>query len=686
MINKFFVIILFLAFSVCAEEVQAYREINLLSRSQVQLSEADLASADWQWLRRKRVLVFGIAPPSYPPFDITSGTRDYGGINADYLGIIGYNLSVKIKVRYYEDEATLRKDLAKGKVDLIGTVAAKSHVDPSLLLTTPYVLAAPALIMRTDSLLQQHSPKHIAIERLYSGNPQLVERFAAAEFQVFDAPRRALEALSFKKLEAFIGDATAARYLINQGNLNNLRMQPLPQQDIKGFSFGLAKRNVRLLRILNAVLATIPESAHTEIQSRWNGGIPMSQGEDHLSFTSLERKWVEEHPRVRMVVNGDFAPLGFFDVQGDFRGLTADVMEAISSRIGLKFDIIRAGSLQDSLDIIKAGKADIVTGITLDTIWPNGLLMTRSYLFNSWVLVGLPHPASHDPPRSIALVVGHPLQAQLQTQYPDSQVISVTSPQAGIAALKAGQAEALVLPMISADYFLARDPSSGLRILSALDIEPARFVIGISGNEYPLATILDKALLNLPPEDIHAMTSNWYNNTYLLEDAQLDGQQLARYFPVLLVLLALLLVLLGGAFIIGRQRSQRQQVQHCQAVIDGVPVPIYITNLKQQIVMANVPFFNAINAPAETVIGSLLEDYQLQFPDSVEIVRGGEREQALSVTRSLLLGGGTMHLATVEPVVDYRRPTCRRHDRWLVRRHRTRSPDRSVTAGKRIRR
>lgn len=52
--------------------------------------------------------------------------------------------------------------------------------------------------------------------------------------------------------------------------------------------------------------------------------------------------------------------------------------------------------------------------------------------------------------------------------------------------------------MISADYFLAREPTSGLSILSALDIEPARFVIGVSGNEYPLATILDKALLNIP--------------------------------------------------------------------------------------------------------------------------------------------------------------------------------------------
>ncbi|WP_431225069.1 transporter substrate-binding domain-containing protein [Serratia sp. L9] len=290
----------------------------MLSRSQIQLSEPDLTSDDWQWLRRKRVLVFGIAAPNYPPFDITSGTRDYGGINADYLGIVGYNLNVQIKVRYYQDASVLSQDLAKGEVDLVGNIAVKNNADPGMLLSRPYLLASPALVMRTDTLVQQHPPRRIAIERLYSGNESLTKRFTAADYQVFDVPRRALEALSFKKLDVFIGDATVARYLINQGNLNNLRMQLLPQQEIKGFSFGMAKGNVRLQRILNAILATIPESAQAEIQSRWNGGIPMSQGGEHLLLTTLERKWVEEHPRVRLVVNGDFAPWVFLTFRANF--------------------------------------------------------------------------------------------------------------------------------------------------------------------------------------------------------------------------------------------------------------------------------------------------------------------------------------------------------------------------------
>lgn len=139
---------------------------------------------------------------------------------------------------------------------------------------------------------------------------------------------------------------------------------------------------------------------------------------------------------MRVVVNGDFPPLSFFDVQGGFRGLSADVMDAISDRTGLKFDIIRARSLKDSLNAVHAGKADVVVGLTLDSVWPNGLMTTRSFLINSWVLVGLESQKAQGEPQVIALVDGHPLKAFLQERYPESRIVNVDSPQAGIDAVK----------------------------------------------------------------------------------------------------------------------------------------------------------------------------------------------------------------------------------------------------------
>lgn len=648
MMNKLFLILLLFCSSVIAEVTPTFREINLDSRSQVQLPEPGLKGSDWQWLRQKRMLIYGTAAPNYPPYDITTGLHDYGGINADYLGIIGYNLNIQVRVRYYESYELLLQALARGEVDLIANASDEDKQKHGLLLSHPYLVASPALVERTDSLLHSKPIRRVGIESLYRNRKALIGRFPAGSTQIYDSSRRALEALSFNNLDAFIGDAISARYLINQANLNNLRLQLLPQEDANGFAFAVASSNGRLQRILNRVLETIPDSAVVAIQSRWSGGAPMASAGKHLLFTSLERKWIEDNPRVRVVVNDDFAPLNFFDEQGYFHGLTADVLEAISTRTGLKFDVIRATSLQQSLEEMKSGKADVVAGVTLDAVWPNGLLTTRSYLFNSWVLVGHEAQKADLQPQRIALVRGHPLDTFLRQHYPQSRIIPVATPYAGIEALTDGRADVLVLPMISADFLLSHGSQPGLQILRGLDSEPARFVMGVSGSEYPLATILDKALLSIPPEDIHAMTRNWYNNAYLMNSESVEGASMARYYrPALLALAAILLCFLAIFIFYRRQHQHRlealrnEMALHQQMLLDAVPIPIYLTDLKEKIILANARFYQALGLAPPEAVGNSLESFQLSLSGAEDIALSSNEQDphALLLTRQLTFGG-----------------------------------------------
>lgn len=647
MMNKLFLILLLFCSGASAEVTQAFREINLDSRSQVQLPEPGLKGSDWQWLRQKRMLIYGTAAPNYPPYDITTGLQDYGGINADYLGIIGYNLNIQVRVRYYESYQLLMQALATGEVDLIANASDEDKQKYGLLLTHPYINASPALVERTDSLLHGTPIRRVGIESLYRNHKALIGRFPDGSTQVYDSSRRALEALSFNNLDAFIGDAISARYLINQANLNNLRLQLLPQEDASGFSFGVDKSNSRLQRILNRVLEALPDSAVVAIQSRWSGGAPMASEGKHLLFTSLERKWIEDNPRVRVVVNDDFAPLNFFDEQGYFHGLTADVLEAIAARTGLRFDVIRASSLQQSLEEVKSGKADVVAGVTLDAVWPNGLLTTRSYLFNSWVLVGHEAQKADLQPQRIALVRGHPLDTFLRQHYPQSRIIPVATPYAGIEALTDGRADVLVLPMISADFLLSHGSQPGLQILRGLDSEPARFVMGISGSEYPLATILDKALLNIPPEDIHAMTRNWYNNAYLMNGESAEGVLLPQYYGPLLLALVILLLFVPVILVFYHRRHRQRLVAlrnemavHQQKLLDAVPLPIYLTDLKEKITSANVRFYQALGLVPPAAVGDSLESFQLSLSGAEDIALNLNEQDphALLITRHLAFG------------------------------------------------
>ncbi|AZS50075.1 response regulator [Entomomonas moraniae] len=637
--NKYLFILLLICFAAIAKEPPPYREVNLVSREQVQLSEPALSGGDWQWLRKKRTLIYGTSTPNYPPYDITSGVQDYGGINGDYLGIIAYTLNVQIQVRYYNSEELMIQALANGDIDLIGNASNDEAEKYKFQLTKPYLTAIPALVERTDSLSHAKAPKRIAIERLYRNRKALTERYSEP-YQVYDSPRRAMEALSFNNLDVFIGDATSAQYLINQANLNNLRLQLLPQEDINGFSFAVANNNTRLLKVLNAVLAIIPDRTNAAIQSRWSGGVPANTDVRHPLFTSLEHKWIEENPIVRVVVNDDVPPLSFFDAQGDFRGLTADILQEITSRTGLKFKVIRANTLQQSLTEVKSGNADVVAGVTLDTVWPNGLLTTRSYLFSSWVLIGDENFNDKVPLLSVALVKGHLLESFLKQQYPKTKILPVDSPQEGIDAIVTGRVQSLVLPIISADYILSQAPEAKLKIIHGLETEPARFVMGVSENEYPLATILDKALLNIPPEEMHTMTRKWYSKAYLMKLPGNKKETLADYYPLLLMTLALSLLLLL-AWLMGRYHLRRTLQQHQQALLDALPLPVYLTDSKERIVAANNHFYRAVGETSHQALGQSLSQYQLSPSSTADQVLYSDHSypNALFITRKWISSG-----------------------------------------------
>ncbi len=557
-----FLLLFILLCTVSAATTADYRELKLSPGKQIPLAEPGLGQDNWQWLRRKRQLIYGIATPDYPPYDITNSYHHYNGLNADYLGLLAFNLNVQIVVRAYKTKAMLLAALTQGEIDLIGNVSEEDASKYGLLLTQPYQPAIPARVERTDVQLPAGIKRRIAIEQLFQGRKSLAGYTRGSNMQHYASPRLALEALSFHHLDVWIGDATVARYLINQNNLTNLRLHVLSQEESEGFCFGLAADNQRLQNIIDSVLHEIPASIHTLFISQWRGSSSSSSAS--LLFTSLERRWLQDNPLVRVVVN-DYAPLNYFDDTGHFRGLTADILNAIAERSGLKFMLIRAGNLHEALAEVKAGRADAIAGAPRDIVWSNGLLTTRSYLQNSWVMVGPSAKEIGSKIQRIALVRDSPLQQFLQEQYPNIDLFLIDTSQQGLAAVKNQSADALVVPMMEANYLLSQPTTSDLKILTSLNTEQARFIIGVGSDGYPLATILDKTLSSFEPKDINTMVQNWYSTTPHLRPAHdaflLPGQKISASWIILLIACPVLLV---TVFFYHRQMLARQRALTAQ--------------------------------------------------------------------------------------------------------------------------
>ncbi|PWY51325.1 hypothetical protein DK261_04800 [Pseudomonas sp. RW409] len=80
---------------------------------------------------------------------------------------------------------------------------------------------------------------------------------------------------------------------------------------------------------------------------------------DKVTLSAQEQQWIAQHPVVRMIVNDDLAPAAFFDANGNFNGIVADLFDIISLRTGLQFEVQRTGSLNNLQQALNAGEAGL---------------------------------------------------------------------------------------------------------------------------------------------------------------------------------------------------------------------------------------------------------------------------------------------------------------------------------------
>ena len=543
----------------------AVQNLQLLGRSTVEGYGVLLDPADRQWLRQKGVLYLGVSAPDYAPFDITANEQDFEGLTADYARLLSEMLQVKIEVRRYASRPLAMDALKRGEIDLLSSANAFEAQDPKLRLSLAYADDSPALVTRSNN--RERLPVDLAGKRLAMLDhylpPQTVRAFyPKATLKLYSSTLSAIGAVAFGQADAYLGDFISANYLINKNYLNNVQLADFSRIDVSHFSFALSRTHERLLRIVNAALAAIPPSERMTIVRRWSFEGPQVNTPAQLNLTSDERTWIAAHPHLNVVINDQYLPLSFFDEQGVFKGVSADVLNKISALTGLTFDPVSAVSVEDMIKGVGTSDVDLIGAFTPSSHRENHLHFTRPYLTTPFVLVTRKHPSSsatldNMDGQRLVLVKGNVLLAFIREHYPRIQLLEADNAARAMSMVAQGEADGAVNALTSARYMISRRFSEQLHITSTVGTQPAQIGFATSPHAPQLNSILDKALLSITPEEMSVLTSRWRDDTqeqsYWLRNrsAILQGFAIAA---------ALLLFALGWIAYLRRTISKRQQL------------------------------------------------------------------------------------------------------------------------------
>ncbi|WP_060493279.1 transporter substrate-binding domain-containing protein [Pseudomonas sp. NBRC 111140] len=591
----------------------------LLARTSSAPAQPRLTTEQRQWLEGRQELVLGTSAPDYPPFDITSGGHDYQGLTADYASLIGKALQLPVRVLRFSSRQAAVEALRNGDIDLLGSANGYEADNDALALSHPYAIDQPVLVTREDenwALDLDLTGMRLGMLYHYLPRQEVLSAYPKAELLAFGSSSQALNAVAFGQADVFIGDTISTHYLLNRGHLPRLRMANFSKHEAIGFGFALRQQDTLLLELVNAVLDNQPPALRASIFKRWSAGSDLLLTDRNLQLSESEEQWLQDHPVMRVVIDDTAAPLSYFDDAGHFRGITADLLELIRLRTGLRFEVQRASGIADMIARLKDGRADVIAALATTEAGEDNLQLSRPYLESTYVLVSCKdNPAFNSLDQlqghRIAIARYSAMDAMLSRHYPQVGWVETESAFYSMALLNSGAVDAVITTLIDANHALASNPE--LVIRTSIGSEPANFAMATTAQSPALVSILDKALLSISPEELGVINNRWSGFGRHEDNNVRDYSQLALQV-VLGTALLLLLALLWNA----RLRLQIRQRQHAEralndqlafmrALLNGTPHPMYVRDREGCLKSCNYSYLEAVQASSDQVIGKQLD-------------------------------------------------------------------------------
>ncbi|WP_194791443.1 transporter substrate-binding domain-containing protein [Pseudomonas sp. UFMG81] len=519
----------------------------LLARSRSAAAPLAFTEADRQWLREHRVLILGGSHPDYPPFDINITHADYEGLSADYAGLVGELLGLPVEVRRFPDRAHAIAALHRGEIDLLGTSNAFEAADAGLTLSLPYADDLPVIVSRPGPALLQSGElagQRLAMVDHYLPLQTVQQLYPKAQVNLYRSTLAGVAAVALGQADAYLGDAISTDYVISRNYQGMVKVDHFVKTPAGTFAFALDRDNQRLHRLVDLALQRIADSERLNILRRWTSGSTHILLDRRLDALSMEeRAWITQHPTVKVMINTRLAPLSFTDEQQQPRGVAIELLEQISQRTGLRFEIIGALSFHEMIEAAAQGRVAMLGAIGRDPRLAKRLRFTRPYLASPLVLVtrqdALPLQQPLDQQR-VAVLRGSPLLDRLMRQAPGARPIEVENPLQLMEAVIKHEADVALSPYINASYFINQGYSGRLRIAGQLGDEPLPASFAVDPALPQLQAILDKALLSIAPDELEQLANRWRTSAVVSDSPWRD------YRSLTLQVLVMAAVLLAG--------------------------------------------------------------------------------------------------------------------------------------------
>ncbi|WP_225926543.1 transporter substrate-binding domain-containing protein [Pseudomonas sessilinigenes] len=586
----------------------------LYSTARLDPHELMLEEEDWRWLRSKQELKIGAIAAESPPFSVSYNDNRYEGLNADISALIGQMLGVSIKIVPFATREEAIEALKTANIDLLSSHSSERS-EHSLSFTQSFAEGRLALFKRNNDPRNASTDlagRRIAVTKEHS--PELRSRFPLAHLLIYPSHEEAIAAAAFGDAEIYVDDLLSAYFHINRAYYGFLKFERFIGPSRAGYGFAVRSNNQRLQKILDQSISSIGQEKLTSLTQRWvgSGFLP---SDERVPLTAEESRWIARNPVVRLVINDDLAPVAFYDAKGVFSGVAAELLEVISQRTGLRFEVTaRNGGYPQQIEALQRSEADLAI-MTASAQREESLRFTRPFLNSPFVLITqTDRTAWAQVPdnligKRLAIPAGHVALQQVRELYPKTQVIETQTSLDSMSQVYSGSADAAVVALPTSRYYIVRLFQNRLAVAGLIHSSQKTASFAVRRGDAELQSILDKVLLSLPADDLNAMANHWRSPPGMSSETWRDYSIVIAEIITGAALL-LLLSLIWGFYLQRRIKAEKtlnDQLRFIETLTENMPPVLYIRDLEGNMLSCNRSYLRSVGLSAEQVLNKTVQ-------------------------------------------------------------------------------
>ncbi len=463
--------------------------------------------------------------PDNRPYEVIGPDGVIAGVQIELLTHLALALGIRVEPVVLPSFTGALQALRERRVDMMATLGHDPSREAAVAFTLGTSPNPGAVIARAGApILQPGSTlngRRVAVERDYVVASYLRRAWPQAELVTVDTTADALQAVSARRADAYVGSLLMAMDVIQRDAIPGLEVSKTLVYGTGQMHFGvrkdwplLASAFSKGIAALRAVPLPSTRAALQRLAALGDPALPVP-----LALSPAEQQVLAPHAVLRVGAVRGLALLNEFTAGGSHAGIASDYTHQVLNRLGVAATVVPFDSVAQMLDALRAGHIDLVPLLTYTPTRSREFHLSDAYLEMPYHIV-----ARSDAPlywgldslrgKRLALAAQHPLHEKLKAEFPDIQVLEAPPGPGAMDMVARGDADAAVEAKLYANLRILDEPNGRLRTTSQVDEVSTRFHFATGAAAAPLLPLVNRALADIGPDERARILRRWVATDY----------------------------------------------------------------------------------------------------------------------------------------------------------------------------